>query len=212
MPLQNRVTPTGDILAVADRGTLMGNRGILHDETQRLGRSRWKHWNWVTCVLRFKGRHRPVMSPRRYTELFFLDEAVALAAGHRPCCECRREDYRSWQAAFARGNALAERPGAKRMDAILQPARIARGSRRQIRFTANLEDLPPGTFVLSPDGCEAAALWHAGRLHPYSPAGYGRPVRPADTAARVVVLTPRPSVAALAAGYRAGIHASAAPD
>ena len=87
MPLQNRVTPGGEIIADPARGTLMGNRGILHDAQQRLGRVRWRHPNWICCLLAFKGRRREVMTPHRYTELFFLDEATALAAGHRPCCE-----------------------------------------------------------------------------------------------------------------------------
>ena len=93
MPLQNRVSPLGEIVATAERGGLMGNRGILHDRDRRLGVSRWKHPHWVCCRLAFLGRHRPVMTPGRYTELFFLDEATALAAGHRPCAECRRADY-----------------------------------------------------------------------------------------------------------------------
>ena len=93
MPLQNRVTPGGEIIADPARGTLMGNRGILHDAGQRLGVARWRHPHWIYCRLSFKGRRRAVMAPGRYTELFFLDEASALAAGHRPCYECRREDF-----------------------------------------------------------------------------------------------------------------------
>ena len=99
MPRQNRVLPTGEIIAHPARGRFMGNRGILHDASGHLGRSRWKLMGWVTCVLDFKGRQRTVMSPGTYTELFFHDEAVALAAGHRPCAECRRADYRAYRAA-----------------------------------------------------------------------------------------------------------------
>src|SRR5688500_15168681 len=98
MPLQNRVTPFGEIEAAPARGLFMGNRGILHDANQQLGRARWRHKSWVTCLLSFKDRRREVMAPRRYTELFFCDEAVALAAGHRPCAECRREDYERFRA------------------------------------------------------------------------------------------------------------------
>ena len=93
MPLQNRVTPEGDIIATPARGTMMGNRGgAFHTPEQTLGPRRWRTKAWICCVLEFKGRHRAVMQPNRYTELFFLDEATALAAGHRPCFECRRRD------------------------------------------------------------------------------------------------------------------------
>ena len=100
MPLQNRVTPYGDIIAVSARGTLMGNRGRLHDAIGRVVRRQVSSYSaWVTCLLAFKGRRRTVMAPGRYTELFFLDEATALSAGHRPCGECRRADYRRFKAA-----------------------------------------------------------------------------------------------------------------
>ncbi len=102
MPHQNRLTPFSTIEAVAARGTLMGNRGILHDEQGRLGKARWRHPHWVTCLLEFKGRWRPVMQPHAYTELFFLDEATAFAAGHRPCGECRRPDYLRFLDAWAK--------------------------------------------------------------------------------------------------------------
>src|SRR4051794_26424644 len=92
MPRQNRVTPSGDIITTPERGTLMGNRGVLHDADARIVR-RWQGKRWIACVLEFKGRWRPVMAPGRYTELFFLDEATALAAGHRPCAECRRRRF-----------------------------------------------------------------------------------------------------------------------
>lgn len=92
MPLQNRVTPTGAVIAAAGRGTFMGNRGILHDDTGRIVRAS-RNRAWLICRLDFKGRRRELMRPGTYTELFFLDEAVALAAGHRPCGECRREFY-----------------------------------------------------------------------------------------------------------------------
>lgn len=102
MPLQNRVTPFGEIIAHPARGELMGNRGILHDASQRLSPSRWRHRHWVTCLTRFKEWQRRVMQPHAYTELFFLDEATALAAGHRPCALCRRERYRSFQTSMQR--------------------------------------------------------------------------------------------------------------
>ncbi|MDB5560081.1 MAG: hypothetical protein JWQ36_3015, partial [Enterovirga sp.] len=102
MPRQNRVLPTGEIVALPFRGAFMGNRGILHDEAGRLGRARWRHPHWIICRLAFKGRRRAIMAPRRYTELFFPDEAVALAAGHRPCAECRRDAFGAYRSALAR--------------------------------------------------------------------------------------------------------------
>src|SRR6266508_5138938 len=101
MPLQNRVTPFGDLIATEARGLLMGNRGRLHDAGRRIVRYAQGR-RWIACLTSFRGRRRAVMSPGSYTELFFLDEAVALAAGHRPCAECRRHDYRRFQAAWAR--------------------------------------------------------------------------------------------------------------
>ena len=102
MPRQNRVTPAGDIIATPERGTFFGNRGVLHDDQGRIRRT-WQLKRWLICVLEYKGRRRTVMTPGRYTELFFLDEATALAAGHRPCAECRRERYNAFCAAGAPG-------------------------------------------------------------------------------------------------------------
>lgn len=137
MPLQNRVTPMAEIIACEARGTFMGNRGgPLHDETKRLTRKRWVNKHWIACVLEFRGRHREVMAPRRYTELFFLDEASAFAAGHRPCFECRRQDF----------NRYAELWGAIR-------GRDARG------YVAEMDDLMHAER-LKPDrssGCTAPA-------------------------------------------------------
>src|SRR5262249_29835791 len=103
MPRQNRVTPLGEIIACPERGTMMGNRGVLHDGQGQIKR-RWGLQRWIVCLLEFKGRHRSVMLPNRYTELFFLDEATGLAAGHRPCFECQRRRYNEFRAAWAMGN------------------------------------------------------------------------------------------------------------
>src|SRR4051812_47780614 len=103
MPLQNRVTPSGDIITTSARGTLMGNRGILHGDNKRIVRTP-RNVMWLICRLEFKGRRRPLMSPGTYTELFFLDEAVALAAGPRPCGECLRSKYRSYMDAVSEGS------------------------------------------------------------------------------------------------------------
>jgi hypothetical protein len=199
MPLQNRVTPGGEIIADPARGTLLGNRGILHDAQQRLDAARWRHPHWIYCRLAFKGRWRKVMAPHRYTELFFLDEATALAAGHRPCCECRREDFLRFQAAWRRAFGHGASAGA--IDRALHQARVEPRSRRQIRFEAPLDDLPDGAFVLLPDG-PSPLLVQGDRLHPWHPGGYGLPRERGS--GRVSVLTPAPTIAVLRAGYRPG--------
>ncbi|HLT02438.1 MAG TPA: hypothetical protein VK001_09670, partial [Geminicoccaceae bacterium] len=186
MPLQNRVTPTGEIIAHAARGTLMGNRGILHDETRRLGAARWRHRAWICCRLSFKDRRREVMAPGRYTELFFLDEATALAAGHRPCYECRRDDFRAFRAAWRRALGSPDASAAG-IDRALHEARVDPRTRRQIRFEAALDDLPDGTFVLLPDDTSALLLIAGDRLLPWHPGGYGPP-QPRPTDARCLVL------------------------
>lgn len=202
-PLQNRVAPTGEIEAVAARGLFTGNRGVLHDDAFRLGAARWKHKNWIVCVLEFKGRWRPVMRPRRWTELFFLDEAVAFAAGHRPCAECRRAAYNAWMTAYAAG-AGRSRPSAGDLDKLLHADRAIPGARRLRRHDARLEDLPDGAFVLTDAG--APALVRGDRLLPWSHDGYGAPTprRPG----RVLLLTPPATVAALRAGYPVALHPS----
>jgi hypothetical protein len=190
MPLQNRVAPTGEIVAVPERGLLMGNRGILHDE----------HKAWLICRTEFRGRHRDVMTPRRYTELFFFDEATAIAAGHRPCHECRRQDFLAWRAAWQRAQGLKAPLRAPEMDAKLHGERTGLA-----RWTARVGDLPDGAFVLW-DG--TACLILGGRLHPWSWQGYGAPVGvPASVG--VTVLTPPSSVAVLQSGYRTTIKISA---
>lgn len=197
MPLQNRVLPTGEIVAQPWRGTLMGNRGILHDARGRLGAARWRHANWVCCVTEFRGRHRAPMpppgAPSRYTALFFWDEACALAAGHRPCAECRNADYRRFRAAWA----AAGLPGvsAGEVDRALHAARVGR-DRRQVTHLADLAGLPDGVFVAR---AGAPHLKWDSRLWRWSPDGYAD-VGPAG-AGRVHVLTPAPTVAAIRAGY-----------
>jgi len=202
MTLQNRVLPTGEIVADPARGTFLGNRGILHDESQTLGTARWRHPHWVTCRLSFKGRHRTVMAPGAYTELFFLDEAVALAAGHRPCAECRREEYRAFRGAFEAANSAVA--NAAEMDRRLHAARVTR-TRRQVTHDAQAGSLPDGTFI----GLEGTSwLVRGDGLRRFTPAGYAEVrARPTGT---VIVLTPFPTVAALKAGYRPKLHESAA--
>ncbi len=206
MALRNRVTPDGEIVATAARGTFMGNRGRLHRPDRTLGDRRWTGKAWIVCRLCFRGRRRTVMAPGRYTELFFLDEAVALAAGHRPCAECRREAYLEWKALWQAVHG-GPPPAAAEMDAALHGARVAPPTKAPVRHRAALSTLPEGTFVrLEPGGAPLLVL--GDRLLPYAPGGYGPPrPRPADETA--TVLTPRPTVAILARGYRPALHPSA---
>jgi len=203
MPRQNRVTPDGDLIAVPDRGLFWGNRGVLVDSAGRLARySRGKAW--AICVLEFKGRRRALWTPGRLTELFFLDEVTGLAAGHRPCGECRYRDYqafkRSWAAAFGGGV-----PGVAEIDARLHADRLLRpGVRRS--YTAPLPELPDGVMVSV--GGAPWLVW-GGKLLAWTSGGY-RDSFPADPATPVTVITPRATVAVLAAGYRPVTHPSAA--
>jgi hypothetical protein len=202
---QNRVTPFSTIEAVGSRGTLMGNRGILHDEAGLLGRARWRHRHWIACLLEFKSRWRPLMQPHAYTELFFLDEATAFAAGHRPCAECRRADYRRFLDAWAEAQGPADRATlrADRIDAVLHAQRIRKGSRAQATYRAPLADLPDGCFVKLPGEGEAWVVsdW---RILRWTHGGYDQDRRRPDL--DVEVLTPRPTVAAFRAGYRPLFH------
>jgi hypothetical protein len=207
VPLQNRVTPTGDIVADPARGTLMGNRGILHDASRRLGAARWRHRSWICCQLSFKGRRRAVMAPRRYTELFFLDEATALAAGHRPCFKCRPEAFRAFQTAWRRAFGATD-CSAPAMDRVLHRARVEPRTRRQIRFEAALDDLPDGVFVLLDEAPSIPLLVFGDRLLPWRASGYASARRrPAGIGCRV--LTPAPTVAVLRARYALTLHPSA---
>jgi hypothetical protein len=203
----NRVTPTGEIIATAARGTLLGNRGILHDARQRLGIARWRHPHWICCRLDFKGRRREIMTPGHYTELFFLDEATALAAGHRPCHECRRDDLRRFQTAWRRAFETAD-ISASAIDRVLHKGRVDPRTRRQIRFEAALDDLPNVAFVVLPDDPSTPLLILGEQLLPWRPFGYGPP-RPRPLPTRCLVLTPRPTVAVLRAGYGPGLHPTA---
>ncbi len=198
MPLQNRVQPDGTIIAHPARGSFMGNRGILHDDAQRLGRARWRHKAWVTCLLSFKDRHRQIMRPNNYTELFFWDEAVAFAAGHRPCGECRRADYNRFREAAGITTPI------KQFDAALHADRAEPRTYRQRRHEAEIGDLPDGTFILNDEGQAALVLNDA--LRAYTPSGYAPPT-PRPKSGTVTVLTPRLLIATLRDGYELNILA-----
>ena len=203
MPLQNRVTPFGDLIATEARGLLMGNRGRLHDAHRRIVRFAQGR-RWIACVTSFRGRQRTVMSPGLYTELFFLDEAVALAAGHRPCAECRRDDYVRFRAAWA--ERVASDTSADAMDLVLHADRLDEGRQKRM-YRAELSTLPAGSFV-ELDGA-AWLLWN-GALHAWTPAGYTE--RRAATPGMVTVVTPRCIVAVLGGGYQPLVHPDVVSD
>jgi hypothetical protein len=208
-PLQNRVTPFGDLIATPARGTLMGNRGRLHDPGRRVVRRIAGGYRaWVTCLLAFRGRHREVMAPNRYTELFFLDEATAMAAGHRPCGECRQADFRRFKAAWLvanRDRGLGPDVLIGAIDRELHRDRLEPDGRPRT-YVAELGSIPDGVFVVLPGVAEALLLWR-GSVVPWSPAGYGA-VRRAPRGQRATVLTPRSTVRTIAAGYVPAVHPS----
>ena len=187
MPLQNRVTPLGDVVAVPDRGLVYGNRGCLHDASGRIVR-RYGTRRWIACRLEFKGWHRsPLMQPGKLTELFFLDEATAFAAGHRPCAECRREDYRRFLA-------IAGATRADEIDARLHAERL--GARRRLPA----RELPDGTFVVL-----GGAPWLAlgDELLRWTPGGYAD--RVPEPAGPVEVVTAPTLVDVLHAGWSGAV-------
>lgn len=191
-PRANRVQPDGSFLATPERGQFTGNRGILHDASGRMGSTRWRHKAWITCTIRPRpGRAPlPMAAPGHYTPLFFLDEAVACAVGHRPCAECRRAVWRDFTAAW--GRAFGTVPRAPQVDATLHAART--GPARRPHQDRNL---PDGAFFLW-DGA-AHLVWHGAAL-PYAPGGYD-PARPMPDGP-VSVLTPAPLIAVMRAGWR----------
>lgn len=196
MPRPNRIQPDGTFLAIPARGAFMGNRGCLHDAT---GEIRRRHQGnlWITCTLREKPSRGavPQTTPGRYTPLFFHDEAVAAAAGHRPCAECRRAAYDAFRAAWARAFGLT--PKATEIDATLHAARIDPATRTQRRHDADLATLPDNAFILwndRPHRVEGTSL------HPFAPQGYLPAI--ARPQARVTVLTPEPLIHVMRNGWQ----------
>lgn len=202
MPLQNRVTPTGDIIATAHRGLFTGNRGIIHDPATKTLTRRWAGQAWLTCVCEFRGRRRKVMGGRSWTELFFLDEATAFAAGHRPCFYCRRDDANRFRAAWEEGNGVAN-VLAREIDAVLHGERLDRRTKRLHPLPAPVERLPDGAMVAL-DG-ESYLVANGGLLR-WSFDGYHPAVVGAGAA---MLLTPPSTLRALSAGYQPVLHPSA---
>lgn len=203
MSRRNRVTPFGDIIATEARGLLFGNRGVLHDDKGRLVRP-WQGRRWIACRLEFKGRRRALLRPGRFTELFFLDEATALAAGHRPCAECRREDFTRFRRAWAAAHGV-DPPRVDEMDRVLHAERTT--SRRAHRYhEMTRADLPDGSMLRVDD-----RAWLAlGRdILGWSPFGY-RERRTLPGSTEVLAVTPPSVIEVLRAGYEPRIHPSSA--
>lgn len=201
MPRQNRVSPFSAIEPDPARGLFTGNRGILHDGQGRMISTRWRHPHWIICELKYKVWRRPIASPGHWTELFFLDEAVALAAGHRPCAFCRRPAYLAYRAA-------AGLPAsAKAVDAILHAQRvpIIDGATKLMQ---RVETLPAGALFVSPDDHTLALLKLEDKIMRWTHAGY-QPYPALDGQTEVAVLTPPASVFALQNGYAPLLHPSA---
>ena len=199
VPLQNRVTPLSELIADPARGLVYGNRGCLHDEDGRI-RRRYNGKRWIACRLQFRGWHRsPLLQPGRFTELFFLDEATAFAAGHRPCALCRREDYvrfgELWRELHPR------QVGADAIDEQLHDERIDSKAQRQRHHRAPLDELPEGAFVL-----RAGEPWLVlgSELIRWTPAGYAeRRRRPRGEDA--LLITPPSLVSILRADWQAAV-------
>jgi hypothetical protein len=203
MPLQNRVDPFGELFADSARGAFMGNRGgRFHTQARTLTVRRWASRQWICCVLAFKGRQRDVWG-RFYTELFFLDEPTALAAGHRPCFECRSQDAEIFAETWRKARRRRQRPRAADMDRVLHRERLQGRAKRRYRRSA--DGLPDGAFIAI-DG--AAFAIRGDRLLRWTPDGYRERI-PLPRGSMVDVLTPPAILKVLALGYQPRWHPSA---
>lgn len=204
MPLRNRVDPFGGIHAAPERGLFMGNRGgCFHRDDQTLKDRRWASRRWIICLLSFKDRKRPLMQPGLYTELFFLDEATALAGGHRPCFECRRADATAFRDTLVRAGKLNPKASVDAIDALaageIQP--VLQGASR--RESVDPAALPDGAMYAHLEG---AYLKTSAGARRWSFAGYAPP-EPLHSAG--LRLTPQITCTALRAGYIPALHPSA---
>jgi len=198
MPLQNRVDPEGNIISTSARGAWIGNRGVIHNDQKQIVRP-FKLKAWIACALQFKGRHRVVMTPNRWTELFFLDEATAFAAGHRPCFECRRDDANRFKAAWLKGNpgyGFGLKTPIGKIDDIIHSERIT-ADRSKVTFEEDPKKLPDGTFILFDNN---RYLIYQHKMYLWTPFGYENGIDiPAKS--KIRALTPASIVNAFAAGY-----------
>ena len=195
--LQNRVDPFGNLIRSTARGLWMGNRGVIHNGEKQITKA-YAHKAWIICKLEFKGRKRAVMSPNRWTELFFLDEAAALSAGHRPCFECRRQDALQFKECWIKGNRSHDFTMAtsiNRIDEIIHGERTT--ERKKVFTQRKLADLPDGTFVCMNN---EPWLYFKGKFYHWTPFGY-EPGTSISQPSPFAILTPNSIVNALAAGY-----------
>jgi hypothetical protein len=196
--LQNRVHPSGKLIKTKARGSWMGTRGLLHNDRQEIIRA-FKLKTWITCKLEFKGRRRKVMTPNLYTELFFLDEATAFSAGHRPCAECRREEFNLFKRLWLTANPIYGfniKTPIYKIDEVIHAERIDQENRK-ITFEEKISRLPGGTFILV-DG--EAFLIAPGKMYRWTESGYENASTLAD-ATKVMVLTPKSIVNTFREGY-----------
>jgi hypothetical protein len=202
-PLQNRVDPFGQLIRTKARGAWMGNRGLIHNEHQEIVRQ-FRLKAWITCRLEFKERHREVMSPGLYTELFFLDEATAFSAGHRPCAECRREDYNRFKAAWIKGNhsfGFDAKTTIGKIDEVLQRERIDENGNK-VSFTERPGKLPIGSFFEYKG--RPFIIKQPGLMAAWTPFGYEETIE-LPKGIKVNVLNPKSIINAFRAGYVAQI-------
>jgi hypothetical protein len=209
MPLQNRVSPFSTLAATPERGAWTGNRGVIHNEQKQIVKNHAVKY-WITCSLTYKDHWRAVMSPNRWTELFFLDEATAFAAGHRPCGFCRHADFKQfkslWLAANGQQYGLTENTKMDMIDTVIHQDRLDENG-HQKTFQAPLSSLPSGTFIVF-DSPTDAYLWYEQNLYAWSFSGYTRlDLFEKDQIA--TVLTPQSYVAVFKMGYKPQVHASA---
>lgn len=203
MPLQNRVDPWGNIITTTARGTLLGNRGILHNGKKQIVKT-YQHQSWVTCRLEFKNRKRELMAPSNFTELFFLDEATAFAAGHRPCCECRRERYLEFKDYWVKANLKKQADEVKIsvINKLMHKDRINKGVK--IIHKTNIKDLPDGTIFSYKN---AAYLIFKTKIYLWSFEGYSF-AQSVNMPDEVDVLTPKSIVNIFRLGFKPEIHKS----
>jgi hypothetical protein len=196
--LQNRVDPLGQIIATSARGLWMGNRGVIHNEHKQITKA-FKHQAWIICQLQFKERKRTVMTPNRWTELFFLDEATAMAAGHRPCFECRKEDANRFKSYWIQGNPMHNfslKTSILDIDAIIHEERID-ADKNKVTHQRKFSDIPDGTFILMNN---VPYLLLGGRCYRWTPVGYEDSISLPKTST-LTILTPNSIVNAFRAGY-----------
>lgn len=205
MPYQNKVDPWGNLNAVKSRGMFLGNRGVLHNEHQEIIASH-RIKGWVTCLLEFKDRKRKIMTPKRYTELFFLDEATAFSAGHRPCAECRRKRYNDFKEKWLEANGeklQGKKTTAPNMDNIIHEERISK--KQKVTYTSALGSLPDGTMI--DINSKTYLLWES-KLFEWSCSGYTESDIVPHENKQVIVLTPKSYVKTFSNGFVPEVHES----